>query len=86
MSLLITNRCINCDMCEPECPNKAISMGKEFYKINSKLCTECIGHYDQPTCQSVCPIKNAIKKDPNNIENKKELWEKFIILKNIENS
>ncbi|EFH0728661.1 4Fe-4S binding protein, partial [Escherichia coli] len=27
MSLLITKRCINCDMCEPECPNEAISMG-----------------------------------------------------------
>ncbi|WMY95250.1 MAG: YfhL family 4Fe-4S dicluster ferredoxin [Arsenophonus sp.] len=85
MSLLITDRCINCDMCEPECPNKAISIGKKIYKINPDLCTECIGHYDQPTCQSVCPIKNTIIKDPNNIENKKKLWDKFIFLKKIDN-
>ncbi|MBS5382125.1 4Fe-4S dicluster ferredoxin YfhL, partial [Escherichia coli] len=25
MALLITKKCINCDMCEPECPNEAIS-------------------------------------------------------------
>ncbi|MGP1924013.1 MAG: YfhL family 4Fe-4S dicluster ferredoxin [Arsenophonus sp. NEOnobi-MAG3] len=80
MSLLITHRCINCDMCEPECPNEAISMGEEFYQINPNLCTECIGHYDKPTCQSVCPINNTILKDPNNPETKKQLWDKFILL------
>ncbi|MGP1929008.1 MAG: YfhL family 4Fe-4S dicluster ferredoxin [Arsenophonus sp. NC-WZS1-MAG3] len=80
MSLLITHRCINCDMCEPECPNEAISMGEEFYQINPNLCTECIGHYDKPTCQSVCPINNTILKDPNNHETEEELWDKFILL------
>lgn len=79
MSLLITQRCINCDMCEPECPNKAISMG-EFYQINPNLCTECIGHYDKPTCQSVCPIKNTILKDPDNPETEEQLWDKFVLL------
>ncbi|MGP1947433.1 MAG: YfhL family 4Fe-4S dicluster ferredoxin [Arsenophonus sp. NC-PG7-MAG3] len=82
MSLLITHRCINCDMCEPECPNEAISMGEEFYQINPNLCTECIGHYDKPTCQSVCPINNTILKDPNNQETEEELWDKFILLHN----
>ncbi|SPP31710.1 putative ferredoxin-like protein YfhL [Arsenophonus endosymbiont of Aleurodicus floccissimus] len=80
MSLLITQRCINCDMCEPECPNEAISMGEEFYQINPNLCTECIGHYDKPTCQSVCPINNTILKDPNNPETEEQLWDKFVLL------
>ena len=31
MALLITDECINCDVCEPECPNDAISMGAEIY-------------------------------------------------------
>lgn len=80
MSLLITKRCINCDMCEPECPNEAISMGEEFYQINPNLCTECVGHYDKPTCQSVCPISNTIVKDPNNPETEEQLWDKFVLL------
>ena len=46
MALLITKKCINCDMCEPECPNEAISMGDSIYEINSDRCTECVGHYD----------------------------------------
>ncbi len=45
MALLITKKCINCDMCEPECPNEAISMGDHIYEINSDKCTECVGHY-----------------------------------------
>ncbi|MGP1959210.1 MAG: YfhL family 4Fe-4S dicluster ferredoxin [Arsenophonus sp. NC-CH8-MAG3] len=80
MSLLITHRCINCDMCEPECPNEAISMGEEIYQINPNLCTECIGHYDKPTCQCVCPINNTIINDPNNPETEEQLWNKFILL------
>lgn len=58
MALLITKKCINCDMCEPECPNEAISMGDSIYEINSDKCTECVGHYETPTCQKVCPIPN----------------------------
>ena len=53
MALLITKKCINCDMCEPECPNEAISMGEHIYEINSDKCTECVGHYETPTCQKV---------------------------------
>ena len=49
---------------EPECPNDAISMGDEIYEINPDLCTECVGHDDKPTCQSVCPITNTIITDP----------------------
>jgi ferredoxin len=46
MSLLITDECINCDVCEPECPNEAIYMGDEIYEIDPDKCTECVGHFD----------------------------------------
>ncbi|OSN04082.1 YfhL family 4Fe-4S dicluster ferredoxin [Lonsdalea iberica] len=80
MALLITKRCINCDMCEPECPNQAISMGMETYEIDSERCTECVGHYDIPTCQKVCPIDNTIITDPAHVENQDRLWEKYVQL------
>lgn len=80
MALLITKKCINCDMCEPECPNDAIYMGDEIYKIDADLCTECIGHYDKPTCKSVCPITNTIITDPEHIETQEQLWDKFVMI------
>ena len=54
MSLLITDECVNCDACEPECPNKAINQGIEIFEINPKLCTECVGHFDIPQCIERC--------------------------------
>jgi len=63
-------------MCEPECPNKAISYNGQTYVIDPKLCTECVGYYDKPTCVEVCPI-DCITKDQNNIETKDELLIKF---------
>ncbi|PRI19793.1 YfhL family 4Fe-4S dicluster ferredoxin [Pectobacterium versatile] len=80
MALLITHKCINCDMCELECPNQAISMGMDIYEIDSTLCTECVGHYDTPTCQKVCPIDNTIVKDPNHVEGNEQLWEKYVLM------
>ena len=53
---MITNECINCDVCEPECPNDAISQGEEYYKIDPNRCTECVGHFDEPQCRLVCPV------------------------------
>ena len=47
MALMITDECINCDVCEPECPNGAISMGPEIYVIDPGKCTECVGHFDR---------------------------------------
>lgn len=76
MALLIKDNCINCDMCEPECPNDAITFGAEIYEIKPDLCTECIGFYDKPTCISVCPI-NCIIIDPEHIESEQELLLKF---------
>ena len=77
MALKITNKCINCDMCEPECPNEAISMGFDTYEIDPNKCTECVGYYDHSTCQRVCPIQNAIIADLEHVETQEELLAKF---------
>src|SRR5690606_9191560 len=79
MSLIITDDCINCDVCEPECPNSAISQGEEIYVIDPNLCTECVGHYDEPQCQQVCPV-DCIPLDTNNVESKDELMQKYLII------
>ncbi|NRB23217.1 YfhL family 4Fe-4S dicluster ferredoxin [Shewanella sp.] len=79
MALLIDDSCINCDMCEPECPNQAITMGEEIYEIDSDLCTECVGHYDKPTCISVCPI-DCIDPDPDNKETDIQLRVKYHLI------
>ena len=64
-------------MCDPECPNQAITLGEEIYQINPDKCTECVGHYDKPTCVSVCPI-DCIKPDPNRSETQEQLLDKFV--------
>lgn len=76
MSLLINDECINCDVCEPECPNEAITQGDEIYEINPDLCTECVGHFDEPQCIEVCPV-DCILKDPDNEESTEELQLKY---------
>ncbi|WP_024870948.1 YfhL family 4Fe-4S dicluster ferredoxin [Tolumonas lignilytica] len=79
MALLITEACTNCDMCEPECPNQAITMGDQVYEISPDRCTECVGFYEEPTCVRVCPI-NCIISDPAHPESELELLNKFISL------
>ncbi len=76
MALLITDECINCDVCEPECPNGAISQGEEIYVIDPNLCTECVGHFDAPQCVEVCPI-DCIPLDLDLVETKQQLLEKY---------
>jgi ferredoxin len=76
MALIITDECINCDVCEPECPNNAISEGEEIYEIDPNLCTECVGHYDEPQCQQVCPV-DCIPHDPDHVESRDDLMEKY---------
>ena len=76
MALMITDECINCDVCEPECPNGAISQGEEIYVIDPGLCTECVGHFDTPQCQEVCPI-NCIPFNPEVVETNAQLMEKY---------
>ena len=67
MALLITDECINCDVCEPECPNSAIYPGEEIYEIDPLRCTECVGHFDEPQCVVVCPVE-CIIVDPERTE------------------
>lgn len=74
--MIITDECINCDVCEPECPNDAISQGDSIYVINPDLCTECVGHFDEPQCVAVCPV-DCIPVDPERVESKEDLQAKF---------
>jgi ferredoxin len=76
VALYITDDCINCDVCEPECPNLAISMGPEIYLIDPRLCTECVGHFDTPQCVEVCPVE-CIPKDPDHVESQEQLQLKY---------
>ena len=79
MALMITDECINCDVCEPECPNEAISLGTEHYEIAPERCTECVGHYSEPQCVQVCPVA-CIPVDPRRVETRDQLWAKFTAL------
>lgn len=79
MALMITDRCINCDLCEPECPNEAIFMGEEIYQIRPERCTECVGHYDTPQCVEVCPVP-CIPLDPAWPETEEVLHAKYRLL------
>ncbi len=79
MALMITDECINCDVCEPECPNDAISAGVEIYVIDPLKCTECVGHHDAPQCQQVCPV-DCIPLNPDIVETKDELYAKYLKL------
>jgi len=76
MSLKITDVCVNCDVCEPVCPNKAIYLGPEIYEIAPDLCTECVGHYDTPQCVEVCPVE-CIFVDENHPESREQLLAKY---------
>jgi ferredoxin len=77
MALRITGECINCDVCEPECPNGAIYQGVEIYEIKPSLCTECVGHFSESQCVVVCPVA-CIEVDPDHIESSNQLHTKYL--------
>jgi ferredoxin len=79
MSLLITDECINCDVCEPECPNGAIAQGVEVYVIDPEQCTECVGHFETSQCTEVCPV-DCIVPDTGNVESREKLYRKYLAL------
>jgi ferredoxin len=58
----IDDSCINCDMCVPECPTEAISMGAAHYQIDNAQCVLCEGFYERETCIAVCPLGSVIKR------------------------
>jgi len=76
MALMITDECINCAVCEPECPNEAITEGDEIFEIDPNKCTECVGHFEEPQCRMVCPV-DCIPNDPDYDENRNELQKKY---------
>jgi ferredoxin len=76
MALKILDTCVNCDVCEPVCPNRAISVGAQIYEIAPARCTECVGHYDTPQCVDVCPVE-CIIVDPENNESREQLLAKY---------
>ena len=79
MALIITDECINCDVCEPECPNDAIYQGEEIYEIESNHCTECVGHFNVPQCVEVCPVE-CIIVDPRHTESEELLLARYHLL------
>ncbi|MCW5619528.1 MAG: YfhL family 4Fe-4S dicluster ferredoxin [Burkholderiales bacterium] len=77
MALRITDQCINCDVCEPQCPNQAIAQGPEIYLIDPARCTECVGHFDTPQCVELCPV-DCIITDPGVVETHTQLWRNML--------
>lgn len=90
MATMITEECINCGACEPECPNTAIYAGGvdwemngatnpalsgEFYYIVPEKCTECVGHFEQEQCAAVCPVDCCVP-DPERVETEEALFER----------
>jgi ferredoxin len=80
LALKITDACINCDVCEPECPNDAIAPGVEYYVIDPGKCTECVGHHAQAQCVEVCPV-DCIVLDPDFAESRDQLHQKYLRLR-----
>ena len=74
--MMIIDDCINCGVCECECPNSAISEGDGIYMIDGDKCTECIGHFEDSRCIDVCPVDSVIA-DPDRTESLSELREKY---------
>ena len=54
MTIKITDECIMCGACEPECPVQAISEGEGKYDIDQSSCTQCMA------CIDVCPVSAII--------------------------
>lgn len=76
MAFKITEDCISCGACEPECPNQAITEGETIYIVNPDKCTECVGSHDTQQCVEICPV-DACVADPEHEEKKEQLLEKW---------
>lgn len=77
MALMITDECISCDVCVPECPNEAIAPAGDTYVIDADRCSECVGHHETSQCVDVCPV-DAIISDPNRVETRDQLLAKMV--------
>jgi ferredoxin len=94
MSTMITEECINCGACEPECPNTAIyeggasyesqggshpALAQEVYYIVPEKCTECVGFFDQEQCAAVCPVDCCVP-NPKDVETEEQLIAKAKVI------
>jgi ferredoxin len=77
MAKKITDECINCGACEPDCPNEAIAQGDTVYVVDAEKCTECVGAFDNPKCIEVCPVDGVIIPDPDHQESREALQAKY---------
>ena len=75
MALKITQDCIACAACVPDCPNEAISEGPGIYLIDPNRCTECVGFHDSSQCVAICPV-DACVPDPKHAETREALLAK----------
>lgn len=76
MALMITEDCIACGVCVPECPNEAIEPWSDLFRIRGGRCTECVGHHATPKCQELCPVSGCIVPNPMRPETREMLEEK----------
>jgi ferredoxin len=79
MATHITQDCINCGACVPECPNEAISEGDSIYVIAPEQCTECVGFNATEACQAVCPVECCLP-DPERAEKEADLAARALAL------
>jgi ferredoxin len=79
MATHITQDCINCGACEPECPNEAITQGAEIYVIDESRCTECVGFNAKEACQAVCPVECCVP-NAERIESESDLLARAIAM------
>ena len=76
MAYKITEECISCGACEPDCPNIAISEGETIYIIDPDKCTECVGSHESHQCVETCPVDCCVP-DPEHVESREQLLEKW---------
>ena len=76
MAYKITDDCISCGACEPECPNKAIKEGNSIYVIDPERCSECVGAHAKQQCAEICPV-GAPVPDPTHQESRDALLAKW---------
>jgi len=76
MAYKITEECISCGACEPECKNEAIKEGETIFEIVADKCTECVGWFDEPKCVEVCPVDCCIL-DSAHKESSEQLLDKW---------
>jgi ferredoxin len=74
MAYKITDECISCGACEPDCPNQAITEGDTQYVINPARCTECVGSHEASRCAELCPVDACV---PDTQESKEQLLERW---------